>query len=100
MADQINIQVKFTKTDANGNPYNDALLYPLVEYNKLTTEKLEQDKQDRVDAHNQRMVEAINAPAEVPPLEDQVLAIDQQIESLQSQKESLIGDLSNESADK
>lgn len=51
MPDEINVQVRFTLIDDNGNDFTDALYYPIAEW-PIPTEQLDSDKRERLSVHN------------------------------------------------
>lgn len=89
MNDQIFIQHRFS-VERGGQTLQDAIVLPKEDYEKLSPEEIEAQKEERFT--NWQI--AINTPQEVveptkEDLEAQQVSIDQQIESLQSQKVEL-----------
>lgn len=82
--DQVQIQVKFTITQ-NGQTLTDALFYTQDEYNALTPEQLQADKQKRFDSWQT----AINTPPIEPTPDQQFTDVTDQITSLQEQLDQL-----------
>lgn len=83
------IQYRFTIVDdETGSSFSDALYFPLSEWpvSKATLKNMEQERFDN-------WKQTISTPADPPPVEEQVAALDDQIENLQQQKESLLAQL-------
>jgi hypothetical protein len=86
---EVQIQYRFTIIDEDtGSSFSDALYFPLSEWpvSEATLKNMEQERFDN-------WKQAITTSADPPPVEEQVAAIDDQIESLQQQKESLLAQL-------
>lgn len=86
MQDKVSVHITFTK-EQDGKTLTDALIMSLDEFNSITPEKIEEQKQQRLD----NWIKAVNTPVEaVEPtkedLESQQASIDEQIAQLQSQK--------------
>ena len=89
MIDQVFIQHRFS-IERDGKTLQDAICLPVSEYEKLSPEDIEAQKEQRFS----NWINILNTPPEVveptkEDLEAQQVSIDQQIEVLQSQKVEL-----------
>lgn len=84
MSDSIWIQVRFTLTQ-NGQTLNDALFYSQDQYNALTPQQLQADKQARFDSWQK----AINTPPPVETPDQQFTDVTNQIDALNTQLDQL-----------
>lgn len=81
MEDIIKIQVLFTITQ-DGNTLTDALYFTQEQFDALTSEELDQMKQDRFDRWVANIIAASNSPAPEPTEEE----LQAELQAIQEQK--------------
>lgn len=96
MSDKIFIQHRFTAVK-NGMTVNDAITLPKEEYDAMTPDQIEAEKQRKVDAFIEIMTNRQNAIEEQKKsFEERIVQIDAEIQERQEEKAMLELQLENE----